>query len=121
MANPNLTEILKAKEEGTDTPHWTPQGQATELKQLIQLWNQLWVKDGLLWQELEDEQGSSSTLQLVLPRKYREQIVMELHAGAMGGHLAVNKTHSRLKEQFYWLGYWKDVQSFCQACTSPEA
>ena len=56
------------------------------------------MKNGLLWQEFEDEQGSSSILQLVVPSKYREQIVMELHAGAMGGHLAVDKTHSRLKE-----------------------
>ena len=76
------------------------------------------MKDGLLWREFQDEQGSSSTLQLVVLRKYREQIVMELHADAMGAHLAVDKTHSRLKERFYWPGYWKDVQLYCQACTS---
>ena len=35
------------------------------------------------------------TLQLVVPSKYREQIVMELHAGAIGGHLVVEKMHSR--------------------------
>ena len=59
-----------------------------------------------------------STLQLVVPSKYKEQIVMELHAGAMGGHLVVDKTHSGLKEQFYWPGYWKDVQLYGQAYTS---
>ena len=75
------------------------------------------MKDGLLRREFENEQGSS-TLQLVVPSKYREQIVMELHAGAMGGHLVVDKTHSRLKERLYWLGYWKDVQLFSHACTS---
>ena len=72
-----------------------------ELKRLIQLWNQLRLKDGILWWEFEDEQGSSSTLQLVVPRKYREQIAMELHAGVMGGYPAVDKMHSRLKERFY--------------------
>ena len=46
------------------------------------------------------------------------QIVMELHAGAMGGHLAMAKMHSRLKQQFYWPGYWKDVQLYFQACIS---
>ena len=53
-----------------------------------------------------------------MPSKYREQIVKELHAGPMGGHLAVDKTHSRLKEQFYRPGYWKDVQLYGQTCTS---
>ena len=48
LADPNLGEILKAKEAGKDTPPWTPQGQAMEIKRLIQLWNQLRVKDGLL-------------------------------------------------------------------------
>ena len=33
LADPNLTEILKAKEAGTDpTPPWTPQGEAMESK-----------------------------------------------------------------------------------------
>ena len=50
-----------------------------------------------------------------VPSMYREQIVMELHAGALGGHLAADKTHSRLKEQFYWPGYWTDIQLYCQA------
>ena len=76
------------------------------------------MKNGLLWQEFEDEQGSSSILQLVVPSKYREQIVIELHAGAMGGHLVVDKTHSRLKERFYLPGYWKDVQLYGQTCTN---
>ena len=48
-----LTEILKAKEAGTDTSPWTPQGQGMELKQLIQLWNQLRVKDGLCGESLK--------------------------------------------------------------------
>lgn len=115
MANLNLTEILKAKEAGAamDTTKI-----AVELKRPTHLWNQVRLKDGRLWQEFEDEQGTS-TLQLVVPRKCREQIVMDLHNGAIGRHLVVDKqdTYSRLKERFYWPGYWKDVQLYCHACT----
>ena len=89
MADPNLTEILNAKlmEAGTDPlpPPWTTQGQAMEFKWLTHLWNRLRVKDDLLWREFEDEQGSSSAIQLVVPSKYREQINMERYAGAMEG------------------------------------
>ena len=102
LADSNLAEILKAKEAGTDIPP-PPLGHH---------------KDRPWSREFEDEQGSSSALQLVVPSKYREQIVMELHAGAMGGHLAVDKMHSRLKERFYRPGHWKDVQLFCTSCAT---
>ena len=42
--------------------------------------------------------GTTITLQLVVPGKYRQQIVQELHSGALGGHLGADKTHGKLKE-----------------------
>lgn len=66
----------------------------------------------------ESVDGTTTTLQLVVPRKYRQQIVQELHSGALGGHLGADKTHGRVKERFYWPGYWNNVQLHCEACTS---
>lgn len=50
------------------------------------------MRDGFLWRAYENEDGDSFTLQLVVPSKYRQQIAQELHCGATGGHLGVDKT-----------------------------
>ena len=75
------------------------------------------VMDGILWQTYEAEDGHSHTLQLIIPKKHRKEIIQELHDGIMGGHLGPEKTHSRLKQRFYWSDYWNDVKTYCISCT----
>ena len=41
-----------------------------------------------------------------------------LHEGVAGSHLGQEKTFSRVKERFYWPGYWSDTCSWCQTCAS---
>ena len=118
LSDPNIGDALRAKEETSDTPNRTLQGRSPTSKRLFQLWDQLRVKDGLLWRMYESVDGTTFTLQLVVPGKYRQQIVQELHSGALGGHLGADKTHAKLKERFYWPGYWTEVRLHCEACTS---
>ena len=66
----------------------------------------------------ESVDGTTITLQLMVPGKYHQQIVQELHRGALGGHLGADKTHAKLKERFYWPGYLREVRLHCEACTS---
>ena len=84
----------------------------------MQLWDQLIVRNGVLYRQYEDEGGSGSHLQLVVPRKSREEILQDIHGGAVGGHLGEKKTLSRLKERFYWPGQTEEVKRWCQDCPS---
>jgi len=34
----------------------------------------------------------------------------------VGGHLGQEKTFGRVKERFYWPGYWTDTRKWCQTC-----
>ena len=83
-----------------------------------QLWNQLRVKDGLLWQVYKSMDGTTTTLKLIVFGKYRQQIVQELHSGALDGHLGADKMHGSVKEHFHWPGYWNEVRLHCETCTS---
>ena len=118
LSDPNIGDALRAKEETSDTPKRMLQGQSPTSKRLFQLWDQLRVKDGLLWRMYESVDGTTFTLQLVVPGKYCQQIVQELHSGALGSHQGADKTHAKLKERFYWPGYWREVRLHCVACTS---
>ena len=62
------------------------------------------------------EDANITWLQLVVPHAIREEILQELHAGALGGHLGEEKTSSKVKQIFYWPGMQKDVARWCQTC-----
>ena len=120
MADPNLTEILKAKEAGTDTPlpvdtTRTGHGVETTHPPLEPTKGERWS----LWRDFEEEQGSFSTFQLYSSAQQVQGA--DCHGATCWYHgrtFSGGQTHSKLKELFYWPGYWKDVQLYCQACTS---
>ena len=54
--------------------------------------------------------------QIVIPRKYCQEILSLAHESPMAGHLGVNKTYFRILTHFYWPHLRKDVSEFCKCC-----
>ena len=75
-----------------------------EAQRLLQLWSRLLVEDGVFKWRYEDTHTTSSWLQLVVPHTLREEVLEEIHAGALEGHLGEEKSLHKLKERFYWPG-----------------
>ena len=46
-------------------------------RRLLQMWDQLVVRDGLLFRQFEDTSGSSSHLQLVVPAAMRKEVLAD--------------------------------------------
>ncbi|XP_025155003.1 uncharacterized protein LOC112588630 [Harpegnathos saltator] len=46
----------------------------------------------------------------------RENLILENHASALGGHKGVTKTYNRLRMSYYWNTMKRDVQAFIQQC-----
>jgi hypothetical protein len=53
---------------------------------------------------------------LVLPKKYRQQILIQYHDGHLGGHLSAPKVLSKLRSLYYWPTMKKDVDNWCKSC-----
>ncbi len=112
--------ILRAKwKPGNSRPDTVQiKGEGIESRRLIQMWDQLLVKNGSLFRQFESNDGNTRHLQLVVPKTLREEVLLNLHAGAVGGHLGEDKTLSRLKERFYWPGHWTDNWNWCRTCAT---
>ena len=51
----------------------------------------------------------------------RDEVLEDLHEGALGGHLGMEKMLARVKERFYWPGHHKDTQNWCRNCATCSA
>ena len=110
--------LLSAIEKGERPTSDVVRGQGPEAQRLAQLWDKLLVEEGVLKRRYEDSQGHSTRLQLVVPRSMRKEVLQELHAGALEGHLGEEKTLLKVKERFYWPGMQSDVQDWCRTCAT---
>ena len=116
LADSTLGRILCGKEAG-EKPAAEEIGRASRSScRLLQLWDQLLVHNGILCRRFEPPDRKEPIIQFVIPEELRAEVLADLHEGAMGGHLGVDKTLSRLKERFYWPGHYNDVQDWCGSC-----
>ena len=112
LQDPILREIIECKQKNT-----RPQPQQNlESRRLLQLWDQLLLKQDLLYCTLPSAIGPGLQDKLVIPKVLRPEILKDLHEGSLGGHLGTDKTLGKLKERFYWPGHYKDVQQWCSSC-----
>lgn len=44
------------------------------------------------------------------------QVLAQLHNSPTGGHLGVQKLQAKVKDCFYWPGWFSDVQQWCREC-----
>ena len=48
----------------------------------------------------------------------KEDVLRDLHEGVIRGHLGEDKTFERVKERFYWPGYYNEVSNWVKTCSS---
>ena len=110
-----LAPIIRGKESGNKPrPGSLPKSKSA--RRLLQIWDQLVMHQGVLCRWLQPVGTSTERLQTVVPKALQVEVVKDLHEGAMGGHLGVDKTLGRLKERFYWPGHHNDVKDWCRKC-----
>ncbi|KAL2103518.1 hypothetical protein ACEWY4_000386 [Coilia grayii] len=73
-------------------------------------------KEGYILQNELLYRQSEEGMQLVIPKKYRKQILEIGHSIPWAGHLAYMKTLQRIGKRFYWPGLFSDVKEFCKSC-----
>ena len=74
------------------------------------------MEDGILKRCYEDTEGHSTWLQLLVLLSLRDEVLHELHAGALEGHLGEEKTLHKVKECFYWPGMQRSDTLWCHTC-----
>ena len=68
-----------------------------------------------LYHRSEDDWGNELE-QLVIPAKYRSEVLAMAHGSPLAAHLGKKKTIKRVLKEFFWPGLSRDVADYCQRC-----
>ena len=73
------------------------------------------VRGQTLYHKSEDDWGNDLE-QVVMPVKYRRDVLAMAHGSSLAAHLGTKKTVKRVLKEFFWPGLSKDVQDYCRSC-----
>uniref|UniRef100_A0A8P4KNJ7 Gypsy retrotransposon integrase-like protein 1 n=1 Tax=Dicentrarchus labrax TaxID=13489 RepID=A0A8P4KNJ7_DICLA len=77
------------------------------------------INDGVLMRNWHppstDDLGWNSFQQVVVPQKFRPQVLNLAHDN-IAGHLGIKKTYHRILRYFFWPGLKADVTKYCRSC-----
>ena len=94
--------LIDARRCNTRSPTKELEGKSVEIRRLWQLWDQLVLKEGVLYRKFADcNQESAAVHQLVVPPVLRNEVLREVHEGTFGGHLGEEKTFKKLRAAYY--------------------
>ena len=84
---------------------------------LFNRFESLVVNHGILYFKQSHPQcPSMMSLRLVTPISLRKSVFKHLHSSKAGGHLGVNRSLSKVQNEFFWPGLSKDVERWCSWC-----
>ena len=93
------------------------QPESEQTKKLVLKWDELLVKDGLVYrQKARLKDAGHVQPQLLLPRSEVQRAIKLCHAGSVGGHFGIEKTLKQVERRFYWIGWKDDVRRYCRSC-----
>ncbi len=81
-------------------------------------WDRLELRDGLLFRRWESHNGTIVKWQLIIPEKYKDVVLEELHNSKTSAHLGVTKTRRKINERFYWYGVAGDIRAWIRRCNT---
>lgn len=111
QSDPELNLLLQLK--------GCPKGQLENtkypsLKKYAAVWDQLEVQDGRLVRVCPEGRSGLDGMQVV--QSMVPTILGMLHNVSTGGHLGVQKLQGKVRDHFYWPGWYKDIERWCKEC-----
>ncbi|CAC5374833.1 unnamed protein product [Mytilus coruscus] len=121
-------EIEALQREDTDLGRlreWKDTGSCPTRDQVVQYspairkywlsFNNIVPVEGVLYQKRVHSTGTSS-LQILVPKVLRQEVITMCHDHIFGAHMGVSKTIEKLKSQFHWYCMGIDVKSHIKHC-----
>ena len=122
MQDRDLKLLYDLKKQQHEKPQWDSISPCSLIvKALWWKWDQLEIRDEVLYRKHLHSPGSITTMQILVPRHMESQILTTLHDDPAAGHLGIKRTLSRVQQRFYWVNYRTSIELWIQGCVPCQA
>ncbi|GFS95337.1 retrovirus-related Pol polyprotein from transposon opus [Trichonephila clavipes] len=98
LADPEIKPIIEFKESSDEKPSWQVIASFhPTTKRYWALWDSLHLRNGVLYQKWESDDGKTFRWQLILPKTRVSRVLKELHVSLTGGHFGAMKTLQKVR------------------------
>ena len=63
-----------------------------------------------------EKNGSLIEKRLVIPRRFRPELIQLHNSSLFAGHVGAEKTYLRLQRKYYWVNMYKETHEHCLSC-----
>ena len=106
-----LQKIIAVKSEGTNCLQ-----PPADLQKYVAVWAQIQMQGSRLVRFPPSNSDAANQVQIVIPSSMVPKVLRQLHNDATGGHLGIQKLQAKVKDRFYWMGWFGDVKQWCREC-----
>ena len=115
--DPELGPIARLRvNEETQPVFAAIQAESEFTKRLWNRWDQLEVRNGLLYRRYISNSRKEEYLQLLIPRRCVKNVLHNTHTGMTGGHYGSAKTLYQVKRRYHWNTWRSDTVRYCRRC-----
>ena len=116
LADPDIGPVLRWFEAGT-RPYGTPVcASSPATRHYWNCWDLLETRDGVLFRKFYRQNNTACSLQFLVPRNMRKEIMQQMHDSLLSGHLGKKKTRERALQRVYWYGVRNDLNWWVSKC-----
>ena len=77
-------------------------------------WDRIVLKNGILYRKWESPSGSDVIWQILLPNKFRKQVLTSIHEKS--GHLGQRRCYIALRRRFFWYKFQDELKRWIKTC-----
>ncbi|KAG1943646.1 hypothetical protein F2P79_015127 [Pimephales promelas] len=112
--DPNIQLLINLKNGSVDDGREGERNPA--LVSYSPVWDQLHMRNQRLVRIPPANSDAASAVQVILPKSLVPGVLSMLHNTPTGGHLGIQKLQAKVKDRFYWPGWFGDVKKWCREC-----
>ena len=108
----NISRVISILKAGRRPSYRVRQREDREVQLMLRLWDQLVLRDEVLYRKRKV--NGVTSYQLILPQSYRQVALEGLHDAT--GHMGVDRTMDLVRTRFYWPHMQADVNNKVKKC-----